>query len=134
MHEELLLVLKFRVPQLQIRLPSHILQWYQGTDEHSLAITISCLRFSGLHSLHPFPLVGRQVKGRRAAGCRSAAPAMMLCSSCGVGELCRKSGGGAGKGVEDQEGEDRRQVQRSPERRDDAPEDVQVRITDRAAL
>lgn len=60
--------------------------------------------------------------------------AMMLWSCRRVGELCRKRGGGAGEGVEDQEGEDGRQVQRSPQRRDDAPEDVQVRVTDRAAL
>jgi hypothetical protein len=49
-------------------------------------------------------------------------------------QLRRKRRGRAGEGVEDEEGEDRRQVQRSPERRDDAPEDVQVRVTYRAAL
>ena len=59
---------------------------------------------------------------------------MVLWSCSGVRELRRKSGGGAGEGVEDQEGEDGRQVQRSPEWRDDAPEDVQVRVTDRAAF
>ena len=59
---------------------------------------------------------------------------MVLWSCSGVRELRRKRGGGAGEGVEDQEGEDGRQVQRSPERRDDAPEDVQVGVTDRAAF
>lgn len=58
----------------------------------------------------------------------------MVLRRCRARELRRKRGRRAGEGVEDEESEDRRQVQRSPERRDDAPEDVQVRVTYRAAL
>jgi hypothetical protein len=47
-------------------------------------------------------------------------------------ELGRERGGGASEGVEDQERQDGGQVQ-ATERRDDAPEDVQVRVAYRAA-
>lgn len=105
-------------------------------DEHShkltsLGITTFSLWLLWPHSPHPFPLVGRRLERRRAG--QSSGPLVMLCS-CRAGELCRKRGGRAGEGVEDEESQDRRQVQRSPERRDDAPEDVQVRVTYRAAL
>jgi hypothetical protein len=47
-------------------------------------------------------------------------------------ELGRERGSGAGEGVEDQERQDGRQVQPT-QRRDDAPEDVQIRVAYRAA-
>lgn len=86
----------------------------------SLLSTVCFLPFPRADSPHPFPLIRSEVTRLNRAG-RSRA-----------GELCRERGGGAGEGVEDQEREDGGQVQRPTQRRDDAPEDVQVRVAYRA--
>ncbi len=86
---------------------------------------LSFLRFYRADSPHPFPPVCGEHGAWRGCAARRR--------RCWVRELGRERGGGAGQGVEDQEREDGRQVERSPQRRDDSPENVQIRITYRAA-